>query len=682
MPTGDSRNPRQPTNQSSGDSTNPKIPDPQPGDAASKSQQDVDFGSYVSSTVRSSAELFGTPARAAGSRSNRSAKGTASQSTPAGDDGADVAPPRTTSPSVRETTDRSSRYWRDTVEPDDSDQAADSAPPAAAGGFGGMESIRVRFPWAFDDGGRPTLPVLGGIAAIALILLFGIWQLASSGGNDSDLTATETPEMVIGAPTEDAGTTGSDSTPSGFVPAPTTVPTDEATTTAPVRGGDNQRNPANEPTPGANGVDPLAGIELGPVALSCPERCLVRFAGGSDAENILEEARTRASFAADGWYWAIAEPEGIAWLEQNGETILIDDSDDTLALYMAQVPSEELTGDRASSIGDVLDSAGNWRLVRTYDVPANVQPLTDWGYMVYKVAPAPSAALTEMQEPTSIDSIEIGSLLDDVSEDNIQQSMTDLIAMGSTDGTGVGSRYYTTGGNMQAAEYLFGRLESYGLKVWYEDFITWDGLLVVNVIGEVAGQDPSEIYGVMAHFDTIADNISVSPGADDNSTGVAASLEIARILSEYQLIHPVRVVFVNVEEVGIVGSEQFAKSAANKGIPYKGIYNLDSIGAQRQYTYVVLNGSASTKWMSDLYIQLNEAYGLNQTINSMTNEAIVADDNRLRDHGIDAVMVGRELYGQSPYHHTSGDTIDTINIGSVARLAQLTVIALATLAQS
>jgi hypothetical protein len=551
---------------------------------------------------------------------------------------------------------------------------------AAGGGGGTMDTVRGRFPWAFDDDGRPTVPVLGGLAALALLLLLVIWIAVQGSGNDTGGNATETPAVVIGAPTEDAETPVDDSTPTGFVPVPTLDPETDVTPT-PQRGGDNQRNRAPGQTPEANADDPLANIEIGPVASTCPERCLVRFAAGGDAERLMREARTRASFAADGYYWAFADPRGISWIESQADTTLVTTSTDTLGLYITQVPPEETSDSRVSSFGEILDSAGDWRLVQTTSVPANVRPLTDWGYEVSKVAPPPPDQITVVEEPTDIETIEIGSLIDDVSESTIESTMVDLVAMGSTDGSGVGTRYYTTAANMRAAEYLFTRLESYGLRVWYEDFLTWEGFLVVNVIGEVPGRDPSAIYGVMAHFDTIADDTNVSPGADDNASGVAASLEIARILSEFDLVHPVRIIFVNVEEVGIVGSQKFAENAVANDIPYEGVFNLDSIGAQRQYSYVVVNGGDSTGWMTDMFQRLNDAYGLNQTINAMTNDAIVADDNRLREVGIDSIMIGRELYGQSPYHHTSDDLIETVSVPSVAKAGALTLLCLANLAQ-
>jgi hypothetical protein len=535
----------------------------------------------------------------------------------------------------------------------------------------------------FPNGERPSNNAIIGTVALALIVIIAlVWFLNRDGDGDQDPTPTPTSESVFDA---DPSATEEDdsSTPTGFVP-PTQRPDTPTPTEGPRRGGDNVRDQEGaDSTPDAsNPGDPLANIELGPVAQQCPERCLIRVTNVDNMNELLADAGTRASFSGDEWQWVVASTEGIAYFEQNTDTTLVSKSADTLSLYMATLPDGETSDDRIQAFGDVLDSAGQFRMLKAASAPANVKGLTDWGIQVDKVAPAPPLEIALQEEPTALGSIEIGSLIDDVAGNNIEETILDLQAMGSSDGSGLGSRYYTTIGNSQAAEYLFLRLESYGLKVWYEDFLSWEGYLMVNVVGEIPGEDASAIYGVMAHFDTIAPDINISPGADDNATGLSASLEIARILSAYELHHPLRVVFVNVEEVGIVGSEEFAKRAKAEGTPYEGIFNLDSVGAARQFSYLVLNGNSTTDWMADLYIRLNDSYGLGQAINSQDNDKIVADDNRLRDNGIDSLMVARELYGQSPYHHTAEDKIDTLSIDGVVSCAQLTLLSLAALTQA
>ena len=86
--------------------------------------------------------------------------------------------------------------------------------------------------------------------------------------------------------------------------------------------------------------------------------------------------------------------------------------------------------------------------------------------------------------------------------------------------------------------------------------------------------------------------------------------------------------------------------------------------------------------MTDLFVRINDAYGLGQSINAMSNDAIVADDNRLRENGIDSMMIARELYGQSPYHHTPADRIDTLSLNGVITCSQLTLLSLASLVQA
>jgi len=692
MPTDDSRNPanRNFRRDDSGEDASSRSTSGAASASGSEhppaAEDAVDFGSYVSSTVRSSSELFGTPARSAPHRHRSTQSRTSSSSTsatsariPTSESSTDGDP--ATRP-LAPAQERPNRYWRDSVGSTVADRPNEPVERESDDGGGG--SFRNMVPWGFPGGDRPGKALIAAIALVLLAIVALIWFLnrGEDGGGATDPTPTR--ESVIDAVSSPAEVDDASATPAGIPPfvrdeTPMPEPTEEVR-----RGGDNQLDQDDsESTPDISTTgDPLANIELGPVARQCPERCLVRIAGPENAEQLMSSAGTRPSFHGDAWLWVIATPEGIAYFEKHTETILVRDTADTLSLYMARIPDGESTDDRVRSFGTVLDSAGPWRLLQSGNVPANVKPLTDWGYQIDKVAPALPLEAVSNVESTSLGAIEIGALMDDVSSDNIERSIADLVGMGSTDGAGVGTRYYTSAANMQTAEYLFARLESYGLTVWYEDFLSWEGYLMVNVIGEIPGQDASAMYGVLAHFDSIADDSGVAPGADDNASGVAGSLEIARILSGYELHHPLRVVFVNVEEVGIVGSNEFAQRAVREGTPYEGVFNLDAIGAARQYGWLVLNGTEETRWMSDMFIRLNDAYGLNQAISSQFNAEIVADDNRLRENGIDSIMVSRELFEASPLHHTPGDTVDTVSIPGVVSCSRLTLLSLASLVQS
>ncbi|HYH13364.1 MAG TPA: M20/M25/M40 family metallo-hydrolase, partial [Thermomicrobiales bacterium] len=392
------------------------------------------------------------------------------------------------------------------------------------------------------------------------------------------------------------------------------------------------------------------------------------------------ENGARPSFAGDAWYWVVAEPNEITSISAELRTEVIRESAETLNLYMVVLPSAQSSDAPASQLGTVIDAVDSYRLVETEAVPANVRPVIDAGLVVEKVAPAPPDQVSQPGDRPELAEGDIWGLMGDVDPGRIESVIAELQASGSNDGSGIGTRHYTTTGNQIAAEYLYRELESYGLDVWYEDFVSWDGFLLVNVVGQIPGRDESRLYGVMAHFDTTSDTpLTSAPGADDNATGVAASLEIARILSGFDVKHPVRVIFVNYEEVGVVGSQEFARDAVAAGDPWEGVFNVDSVGSARNGSQIVLNATGDSVWMEDLITRVNDAYGLGERIEILQSEEIVADDSRLRDQGLESVLIARELYGWSPVHHSDRDLIGEVSIPHTQSAATLVLLSVASL---
>lgn len=79
----------------------------------------------------------------------------------------------------------------------------------------------------------------------------------------------------------------------------------------------------------------------------------------------------------------------------------------------------------------------------------------------------------------------------------------------------------------------------------------------VNVLAERKGTDPNlKSILVGAHFDTVPD----SPGADDNASGVAVVLEMARLVAQRTTPRTIRFAFFDGEERGLLGSRAYAAS--------------------------------------------------------------------------------------------------------------------------
>jgi Zn-dependent M28 family amino/carboxypeptidase len=253
--------------------------------------------------------------------------------------------------------------------------------------------------------------------------------------------------------------------------------------------------------------------------------------------------------------------------------------------------------------------------------------------------------------------------------------------MGAAEGQ-LGSREYSQAGNVQAAEYLYRRLASYGLNVWYEDFIADNGRLLLNVVGEIPGQDQSKIYLMTAHFDSIADDTKdpvLAPGALDNASGDSVLLETARALSGYTLQYSVHFAFFNGEEYALQGAHAFAHNAETvESRPYAGAFNVDSVGAALDQNQLYVNANQSSQFLSNLLVDINDRWGLGVAVWPSMSEKIKADDTELNNFGIPAVMVGAVLYGD-PLINNSKDTIQDVDMWYLQAVGQLMTIAMATL---
>lgn len=114
------------------------------------------------------------------------------------------------------------------------------------------------------------------------------------------------------------------------------------------------------------------------------------------------------------------------------------------------------------------------------------------------------------------------------------------------------------------------RLEAAGYDVELHVYDTG-----VNVIGRKDGTSaPDEVVLVTAHYDHIPDCV----GADDNATGVAAALEIGRVLATAELPRTVMVACWDEEELELRGSRAFAAELDDRGIEIVVNANMDMIG--------------------------------------------------------------------------------------------------------
>jgi Zn-dependent M28 family amino/carboxypeptidase len=130
-----------------------------------------------------------------------------------------------------------------------------------------------------------------------------------------------------------------------------------------------------------------------------------------------------------------------------------------------------------------------------------------------------------------------------------------------------------------------------------------------NIIGVLPGTDPryaGEAVRVTAHYDHLgrsgpgvrmSEVGRVHPGADDNASGVAVMLELARVAAGTGLPRTVVFVAFSGEESGLQGSRHFVAHAVP--VPVSGIrsvLNLDTVGRLRDGGLSALATDSASEW--------------------------------------------------------------------------------------
>jgi hypothetical protein len=111
---------------------------------------------------------------------------------------------------------------------------------------------------------------------------------------------------------------------------------------------------------------------------------------------------------------------------------------------------------------------------------------------------------------------------------------------------------------------------------------------ITNVIATLQGTaSPQRYYVVTGHLDSrvtdLLDFTSDAPGADDDASGVAAVLEMARVFARQQF--PGTLIFATVagEEQGLFGSSFMAQQMASAGADVQGMFSNDIVGASQAH---------------------------------------------------------------------------------------------------
>lgn len=248
------------------------------------------------------------------------------------------------------------------------------------------------------------------------------------------------------------------------------------------------------------------------------------------------------------------------------------------------------------------------------------------------------------------------------------------------------------------------RLEELGFQVERQPY--GNG---VNVIGTLAGKtQPDSSVLVSAHYD----GVPGCPGADDNGTGVAGALEVARVLSMTDHDRTLVVACWDEEERGLLGSTAWAYGAGNAGRRIVVDFNFEMIGyystEPNSQTFPqgfgLLFGEAEqhmieNDWRGDFIALIaddaatkhTDAMGKYATAAGIRPEPVILEgafkesnllgDLRRSDHApfwdqdYPAIMITDTSEFRNKHYHCNGgvDAVDTLDHGSAAKVIAATI---------
>ncbi|MDQ7088224.1 MAG: M20/M25/M40 family metallo-hydrolase [Acidobacteriota bacterium] len=259
----------------------------------------------------------------------------------------------------------------------------------------------------------------------------------------------------------------------------------------------------------------------------------------------------------------------------------------------------------------------------------------------------------------------------------------EFLAAPALEGRGMGSP-----GLAEATAWVEKRFEAIGLAPaggdgYRQSFVAQVGtparrVEAVNLLGRIEGSDPALAHQpviLMAHLDHLGrggpdvragNEGQIHPGADDNASGVAVLLEVARLLAAAPPpARPILVAVVTGEEFGGVGSRHMVASLGEAVRPFACV-NLDTVGRLGDDPLLVIGAESAREWK---YLFMGVGYTTGVPIEMAAEPLDSSDQVACIEAGIPGVQL---FSGAHADYHRPTDTADKIDAAGLGRVVEVT----------
>ncbi len=270
----------------------------------------------------------------------------------------------------------------------------------------------------------------------------------------------------------------------------------------------------------------------------------------------------------------------------------------------------------------------------------------------------------------------IGQMVQEVSKDNLTGHILNL--------QNFGTRSASSEGCVSAGTYIYDFLVNLGLQTEHDPFNFGSGHSSQNIVATLPGKtSPESVVIVCAHYDsTSGQAATLAPGADDNASGTAVVLELARVLHTYSFDFTVTFIAFSAEEWGLWGSRHYAQKAKQSGAKILAVINLDMIAyADSVPEDLDIVANPASEWLADRLVASSGTYAPMDLFKRINASITASDHSPFWDQGYSALLAIEDAPPTNPHYHKLTDTLDTLNQDFLVASARASAAVIGDLAQ-
>jgi len=251
----------------------------------------------------------------------------------------------------------------------------------------------------------------------------------------------------------------------------------------------------------------------------------------------------------------------------------------------------------------------------------------------------------------------------------VEASLTKLVSFGT--------RLSTSVGHASAATWVREQLDAMGYTTRLQDVLVSGGTSR-NVIADKVGSGPGtrRVAIVTAHLDSInlqGGPSAPAPGADDNASGSAGVIEIARAFKDHRSVHDLRFILFGGEEQGLFGSKHYvSKLPPAERARIDAVVNMDMVGSLNSSSHsVLLEGAPGSQAVID---GLGEAASTYTQLTVETSLHPFASDHvPFINAGLPAVLTIEGADNTNSSVHSANDILEQIDYGLLLEILRMNV---------